>query len=74
MLAYLRLLVNSDDEQAFKRVINFPPRGIGQTTINKVSIEANKHQCSDYDFIKQHINKSKLINKSSSNKLIDFTL
>ena len=74
VLAYLRLLVNSDDEQAFKRVINFPPRGIGQTTINKVSIEANKHQCSDYDFIKQHINKSKLINKSSSNKLIDFTL
>ena len=36
VLAYLRLLVNSDDEQAFKRVINFPPRGIGQTTINKV--------------------------------------
>ena len=74
VLAYLRLLVNSDDEQAFKRVINFPPRGIGQTTLNKVSIEANKHQCSDYDFIKLHINKSKLINKSSSNKLIDFTL
>ena len=74
VLAYLRLLVNSDDEQAFKRVINFPPRGIGKTTINKVSIEANKHQCSDYDFIKQHINKSKLINKSSSKKLIDFTL
>ena len=40
VLAYLRLLINNDDEQAFKRIINFPARGIGLTTLNKISIEA----------------------------------
>ena len=38
VLAYLRLLINNDDEQAFKRIINFPARG-GLTTLNKISIE-----------------------------------
>ena len=38
VLAYLRLLINNDDEQAFKRIINFPARGIGLTTLNKLSL------------------------------------
>ena len=38
VLAYLRLLINEGDEQAFKRIINFPARGIGQTTLNKLTI------------------------------------
>ena len=44
VLAYLRLLINPDDEQAFKRIINFPARGIGQTTLNKIAVEAKTVQ------------------------------
>ena len=46
VLAYLRLLINPDDEQAFKRIINFPARGIGQTTLNKIAVEAKNNSVS----------------------------
>tara|TARA_B100000900_G_scaffold115915_2_gene97528 strand:+ start:2896 stop:5151 length:2256 start_codon:yes stop_codon:yes gene_type:complete len=72
VLAYLRILVNYDDEQAFKRIINFPPRGIGQTTLNKVSLEAKSFSESDYNFIKNHLKSSQTLNNSTKNKLIDF--
>ncbi|GIR50852.1 MAG: hypothetical protein CM15mP59_5940 [Flavobacteriaceae bacterium] len=42
MLAYLRLIVNPKDEESFKRVINYPGRGIGQTTINKLVVAAQE--------------------------------
>ena len=51
VLAYLRLLINNDDEQAFKRIINFPARGIGLTTLNKISIEAKNKSVSDLSLI-----------------------
>ena len=41
-IAYLRLLVNTQDEEAIKRVINYPARGIGTTTINKISLLAQE--------------------------------
>ena len=53
VLAYLRLIINSNDEEAFKRVINFPARGIGQTTINKLLIEANTLNISLYSVCKE---------------------
>ena len=74
VLAYLRLLINHDDEQAFKRVINFPVRGIGQTTLNKVSIEAKNKSVSDYTFIKNNLESTNVLNNSTKNKLMDFVI
>jgi DNA helicase-2/ATP-dependent DNA helicase PcrA len=74
VLAYLRLLINSEDEQAFKRIINFPARGIGQTTLNKITIEAKKLNVSDYRFIKDFSKSTEILNSSTKNKLLDFVI
>ena len=74
VLAYLRLLINPDDEQAFKRIINFPARGIGQTTLNKISVEAKNSSVSDYIFIKDLLKSSEILNNSTKNKLLDFVI
>ncbi len=46
LLAYFRLVINPNDEEALKRVINYPARGIGKTSIDKIAIAANTHQVS----------------------------
>ncbi len=74
VLAYLRLLINEGDEQAFKRIVNFPARGIGQTTLNKITIEAKKYNVSDYIFIKQYIKSTEVFNNSTKSKLLDFVI
>ena len=74
VLAYLRLLINPDDEQAFKRIINFPARGIGQTTLNKIAVEAKNSSVSDYIFIKDFLKSSEILNNSTKNKLLDFVI
>ena len=74
VLAYLRLLINNDDEQAFKRIINFPARGIGLTTLNKISIEAKNNSVSDYTFLKDYSKSSTILNNSTKNKLLDFVV
>jgi DNA helicase-2/ATP-dependent DNA helicase PcrA len=50
-LGYLRLLVNPKDEEALKRVINYPSRGIGQTTIDKLILAANHYKKSIFDIL-----------------------
>ncbi len=45
-LAYLRLLAHVDDDLAYERVVNFPPRGIGKTTVETVRAHARRHGCS----------------------------
>ena len=74
VLAYLRLLINNDDEQAFKRIINFPARGIGLTTLNKISIEAKQKSVSDYTYLKDYSKSSTILNNSTKNKLLDFVV
>ncbi|MBC8399631.1 MAG: UvrD-helicase domain-containing protein [Flavobacteriales bacterium] len=64
VLAYLRVIINSSDEESLKRVINYPARGIGQVTINKIIIAAQKHNLTLYDTIKNH--KELLIDFSGS--------
>lgn len=49
MIAYLRLIVNTKDEEALKRIINYPVRGIGKTTIEKLVIIANEQNLSVYE-------------------------
>ncbi|QDO95340.1 AAA family ATPase [Formosa sediminum] len=72
ILSYLRIIINPSDEEALKRVINFPPRGIGQTTIDKLIIAANGYKRSIFEVMK-HIDKTDVkINSGTKNKLKDF--
>ncbi|MFV0564212.1 MAG: ATP-dependent helicase [Flavobacteriaceae bacterium] len=72
VLSYLRLIINPADEEALKRVINFPARGIGGTTIDKLVVAANGYNRSIFDVMK-HIDKTNLsINSGTKAKLQDF--
>lgn len=51
LLAYLRLIINPSDEEAVKRVINYPARGIGKTTIDKAILFANEQQVSMWEVL-----------------------
>ena len=72
VLSYLRLVINPKDEEALKRVINYPARGIGQTTIDRLTIAANHYKRSIYEII-ENLDKIDLkINKGTKNKLENF--
>lgn len=74
LIAYLRLLINQNDEEALLRIINYPVRGIGQTTINKLMIAADEAQISVYkvlENIRQYAGKLG-INAGTTNKLDEF--
>ncbi|MGI9532059.1 ATP-dependent helicase [Lutimonas sp.] len=71
-LAYLRLLVNPSDEEAFKRVINYPARGIGQTTIDRLVIAANEHKISIFELLSQLEMVTININSGIRAKLVNF--
>ncbi len=72
ILAYLRLLINSNDEEALKRVINYPARGIGQTTVDKLILAANHYKKSIFEIL-LHLNKVEInINAGTKNKLQNF--
>ncbi len=51
LIAYFRLTYNPNDEEALKRVINYPRRGIGDTTIDKIIVAADKHQYRLWDIV-----------------------
>ncbi len=72
VLSYLRLLVNPNDEEALKRVINYPARGIGQTTVDKLTVAANHYKKSIFEVL-ENIDKIDLkINAGTKMKLHDF--
>ncbi|MEJ6792585.1 MAG: 3'-5' exonuclease [Lacinutrix sp.] len=70
--AYLRLILNSSDEEALKRVINFPARGIGQTTIDRLVVAANATGKTIFGLLKEIDTISININNGTKNKLRDF--
>ncbi|MDR1985258.1 MAG: UvrD-helicase domain-containing protein [Prevotellaceae bacterium] len=70
--AYLRLCINHNDDEAFKRIINYPARGIGNTTMERLQIFANKEQKSLFDAIKSDNFHESEIKNATQNKLRDF--
>ncbi len=73
VLSYLRLVINAKDEEALKRIINFPARGIGQTTVDKIVVAANHYNRSIFEVI-ENLDRIELkINSGTKRKLQDFT-
>ncbi len=72
MLSYFRLTVNPDDEEALKRIINYPKREIGKTTLDKIIIAADKHNLSLWK-VMENINSIETgINASTRHRISDF--
>ncbi len=73
VLSYLRLVINPKDEEALKRVINYPARGIGATTVDKLVLAANHHNVSIFE-IMEHIDRvpDLKINTGTKTKLNNF--
>ena len=72
VLCYLRLVINPKDEEALIRVINYPARGIGDTTVEKLTIAANHYKRSIFE-VMQNIDKIDLkLNSGTKQKLLDF--
>ena len=72
IISYLRLIVNPHDEEAFKRVINYPTRGIGDTTVNKVIKAATENNVSLWTVLNAPIDYDLPINSGTAKKLTDF--
>jgi len=72
LLAYFRLTANHNDEEALKRVINYPKRGIGNTTIDKARICASNNGVSLWDVLASPGENGLQINAGTLNKLADF--
>ena len=72
MISYFRLVVNPHDEEAFKRVINYPARGIGDTTIQKLTTAATTHQLSLWQVLQTPLEYGVNINKGTAGKLAAF--
>lgn len=72
VLSYLRLVINPKDEEALVRVINYPARGIGDTTVEKLTVAANHYKRSIFE-VMEHIDKIDLkLNSGTKQKLQDF--
>lgn len=72
VLAYLRLVINPKDEEALVRVINYPARGIGDTTVEKLTVAANHYKRSIFE-VMEHIEKIDLkLNAGTKAKIQDF--
>ena len=74
ILAYLRVIVNPNDEESIKRIINYPTRGIGQTTMDKLLIYANEKNISLFETLKNLSSDEIKINSGTKNKLNQFFL
>lgn len=74
IIAYFRLVANPDDEEAFKRIINYPARGIGATTVMKIADCAHLNQVSFWEVIGNIEHYGLNVNKGTQTKLENFRL
>jgi len=74
LLAYYRLTINNNDEESLKRIINYPARGIGDTTVDKIIVAANDHNISLWKVI-ENINEFEIgLNTGAKAKVDDFAV
>lgn len=74
IIAYFRLVANPDDEEAIRRIINYPARGIGATTVLKIADCAHQNQVSFWEVIGAPEQYGLAVNKGAMNKLETFRL
>lgn len=74
IIAYFRLVANPDDEEAFKRIINYPARGIGATTVTKIADCAHQNRVSFWEVIGNIEHYGLNVNKGAQTKLENFRL
>ncbi len=74
IIAYFRLVANPDDEEAIKRIINYPARGIGATTVMKIADCAHQNQVSFWEVIGEPAHYGLNVNKGALAKLDNFRL
>ena len=72
-LAYFRLAINHHDDESLKRIINYPARGIGQTSLDKIMIAAAEHDISMWQVISNLKDFDIGINSGTASKIEDFT-
>lgn len=72
VIAYFRLTVNPNDEEAFKRIINYPARGIGDTTVGKITAAATDNNVSLWTVLCEPLTYGVNINKGTAGKLQGF--
>lgn len=74
ILAYFRLIINFNDEEALKRIINYPARGIGQTTLNRIIVAAGEQNLSLWEVLNR-INQDTLgINAGTRSRISNFLM
>ena len=71
-LCYMRLVLNESDEEALRRIINVPARGIGDTTVNKVFAKAHDSQTPAWSIINAPVEHQLDVNKGTAKKLMEF--
>lgn len=72
LLAYCKMCVNPNDEEAFKRILNYPARGIGQTTREKITIAASEEGISPWNLVMNLEDAHLSINSGTKRKILDF--
>lgn len=74
VLAYFRLVINHHDEESLQRCINTPTRGIGKTTMERISTAAGEHNVNMWDIMSDPVKYSLNINSGVINKLLNFSI
>jgi DNA helicase II / ATP-dependent DNA helicase PcrA len=72
LLAYFKMCINPNDEEAFKRILNYPARGIGQTTKDKITVASSEEGISAWQLIMNLRDSHLGINSGTQTKIIDF--